>query len=227
MKNNKLIANSLFWMTIATMPIAFSISTALGEAEIFGVAGIVRYSWIMLLFLPVCFLSFLVGKKLKNVGQNYKKLYTAVFICVPLLLIFGSYRFIFQDISYDSNDIYAIEQKVDIDLPDAIKVALHDYAGYSAGYVKITDAEEAADFAKEIETDNRWTQKLSTAVKGLLPLEIQAEMSNFDYFMLFDLSSCTYNEYPADGEYKCVFMAYDHELQRLIILDDYIAEVNR
>lgn len=219
MKHNKLIANLLCLLTLLSLPISFSISAIVGEANIFGVAGIVRYSWIMLLFIPIGVLSLFAGKKLKNAGAKYNKLYVAAFVCLPLLLIFGSYRLIFQNISYNTDDIYTIEETIDLDLPNAIKTASFDYGGYNISYVKVTDTDEAVAFVKEISVDAHWTSKLDTMIKELLPLEIQAEVTNFDYFVFYDLSTGSYNRYPTAGECNYIFIAYDCELQRIIILN--------
>lgn len=225
MKNNRLAINALFLFTLLAAPISFSLCAIVGEPEIFGVAGIVRYSWIMLLFIPVCPVSALVGRRLKKSGRKYKKLYVATWICLPLLLIFGSFRFIFADISYDVNEICAIEEKIAIDFPDRIKVVSHDYPGYNISYVKITDTDEASAFVKQISADPRWTPQLSTIIKGILPFDIQVEMNNFDFFVFYDLFTGGYNESPTAGQCNCVFVAYDCELQRVIILNEYLAKV--
>lgn len=221
MLNKKWIGNLLFWLTIASLPLSFSLCATVGEVEIFSVAGIVRYSWIMLLFIPIGILSIALGNRLKKEGLKYKKLYIVALVCIPLLLIFGSYRFIFQDISYDVRDVYAIEDKIGLDLPGTVKSAHLDNGGYNICYVKITDEAEATAFLQEVTTSEKWKSQLSTMVKGLLPMDIQMEMVNFDYFVLYDLSAGTYNQHPPTDGSKYVFIAYDCELRRLIILDDY------
>ena len=221
MKNNKLISNLLFCLTIASLPIAFSITCIVGEVDIFGIGGIIRYSWIMLLSVPVGLLSLLVGLRLKKEGKYYKKLLIVAGICIPLMVIMGSYRVIFRDISFNTSDVHTVEEKINFALPDNIKVAKHDYGGYDISYIKILDKNEADDFVKEISKNACWTSKLSHANKGLLPFEIQAELSLFDYFLFYDLTTGKYNVCPDTDEYRCVFVAYDCELQRIIILDDY------
>lgn len=122
MKKEKVLGNILFWMTLISPMISFSLASMIGEAEIFGVAGIIRYSWLMILFIPVGILSILIGLQLKKNKQKYKKNLIVAFISLPLLIIFGSYRFIFNsNISYDINNVLTIEDKIDIELPDEIK----------------------------------------------------------------------------------------------------------
>ena len=44
MKKYKLWGNVLFWLTLISPMVAFALASATGEADIFGVLGIVRYS---------------------------------------------------------------------------------------------------------------------------------------------------------------------------------------
>ena len=52
------------------------------------------------------------------------------------------------------------------------------------------------------------------------------EVKLFDYFIFYNITNGEYNTYPVDGEYECVFIAYDSDLQRLIIIDNYIICIN-
>ena len=112
MNKKRILGNILFWTTLISPIVSFSLASMIGEADIFGVAGIIRYSWVMLLFIPIGILSILIGFKLKNSTQKYKKNFIVSFICLPLLIIFGSYRFIFNSVvSYDVNEVSIIEEK--------------------------------------------------------------------------------------------------------------------
>ena len=226
MKYSKLIANLLFVLTIISLPLTFSISAIIGEANIFGVAGIVRYAWIMLLCLPIGILTLLVGLQLKKAGHPYRKLLIVAGICIPLMLIFGSYRFIFREISFEPSDMLVVEEKISFDLPDSIKVATYDYGEYRMSRVKILDKNEADGFLNKINTNACWTSDLSYASKGMLPFDLQPELAQFDYFLLYNIMTGEYNTCPDADEYKCVFIAYDRELQLMVILDDYAGTVN-
>jgi hypothetical protein len=219
MNKNKLLSNLLFWLTIISLPIAFSIACRVGEVEIFSVGGIIRYSWIMLLCMPIGILTLLFGLRQRKTEQHYRKLIIVAVICIPLMAIFGSYRFIFREVSFNVSDVHVAEEKIDFELPDNIKVATHGYAGYDASYVKIMGENEANQFVSRIRADGRWMSKLSYELKGYLPFDIQAEMANFDYFMLYDPSSDRYNACPTNDETNCIFIAYDCDLQRIIVLD--------
>ena len=80
MKTVRILSNILFWITLISPMAAFVLASVVGEVNIFGVAGIVRYSWVMLFFIPLGVLSILIGNKLKKSNQNYKKNYIIAFI---------------------------------------------------------------------------------------------------------------------------------------------------
>ncbi|MDY3899327.1 MAG: hypothetical protein SOZ32_03870 [Bacilli bacterium] len=224
MKKIKVLGNVLFWLTLISPMISFSLAGMIGEIEVFGVTGIVRYSWLMLLFIPIGILSIIIGLKLKNNNQKYKKNLIIAFICLPLLIIFGSYRFIFSNtISYNTNKVSIIEDKIGIKLPNKIKVATEKLDLYNVSYVKIIDNECKESFEQSIKSNSLWKNKLNYEIRGMLPLYFQAqyESENFDYFVFYNITSNEYNTLPSSGEYECIFIAYDCDLQRLIILDDY------
>ena len=221
MKKVNVFGNILFWLTLISPVVSFSLASVIGEADLFGVAGIIRYSWIMLLFVPFGVLSLLIGKKLKEENQSYKKNFIIAFICLPLLLIFGSYRFIFNSVTYDIEQVEAVEQNTDLELPRQVKIATNDLDTYKISYLKIVSEEETSKFESELESNSLWKKEIATNIKGLLPYDIQYQLAGFDYFSFYNMTSSQYNEYPKSGEYECIFVAYDLENQRMIILCGY------
>lgn len=220
--DKKTLGNILFWTTLISPMLSFSIAGMIGESNVFGVVGIIRYSWVMLLFIPIGILSILFGFKLKNSKQKYKKNFIISFICLPLLILFGSYRFIFNGVvSYNVNEVSIIEDKINFEIPDDIKVATNKLDLYNISYVKIVDSESKDVFEQEIRSNPLWQDKLTYDIKSLLPLDIQYESEFFDYFIFYNVTNDEYNMFPLSGQYECVFIAYDCDLQRLIILDDY------
>ena len=62
---------------------------------------------------------------------------------------------------------------------------------------------------------------MSTYVKGILSDVIEIEIEDFDYFLFYNITDNEYNQYPNVGNYDCVFMAYNMQQNRLILIDDY------
>lgn len=227
MKKRKTLGDVLFWSVLISPILSFTLASMIGEADIFGVAGIIRYSWVMLLFIPIGILSILIGFKLKNSTQKYKKNFIVSFICLPLLIIFGSYRFVFNStVSYDVNEISIIEEKINFEIPNEIKVATNKLDFYNISYVKVINNESIEAFEQEIENSTIWQKELNSEIKALLPLDIQYEAEVFDYFLFYNITSDEYNVNLTKGNSEIIFIAYDCEMQRLIIIDKYTISIN-
>lgn len=227
MKKRITLGNVLFLLVLFSPIISFVLACVIGEANIFGVAGIIRYSWIMFLFIPVGILSIFVGMKLKSDKQKYKKNFIVSFICIPLLIIFGSYRFLFNnDVSYDINKILKIEDELKLGIPEEICVASVKLDLYNVSYVKIVDSESKHLFEQKIKNNRLWQNELNFEIKSLLPLDIQHEAEVFEYFIFYNITSDEYNVNPTNGDNEILFIAYDCDMQRLIILDDYKINFN-
>ena len=220
------MGDMLFWLTLVSPMLAFSLTCAVGEAEIFGVAGIVRYSFVMWFFIPIGVLSVFLGKMLARNGEKYKKNYVIAFICLPILLIFGSFRFIFNTVTYDADILRGVEERTDLDLPDEVKIATHKFDQCNLSYLKITDEAEAEAFEQELKNNECWQNTLSSKLEGLLPLDIKYEIHGSDFFAFYNLTDGEYNTYPRDGEHVCTFIAYDSEMQRMIIVDSFSVNLN-
>lgn len=227
MNKKRILGNILFCLTLISPMISFILVCRIGEADIFGVAGMIRYSWVMLLFIPIGILSILIAFKLKKSNEKYKKNFIISFICIPLLIIFGSYRLIFSEIvSYDANKVSIIEDKINLKLPDKIKVSTLKQDFYDISYVKINDNYSKYEFEQEIINNKLWCDKLNIQIKSLLPIDVQNESSNFDYYLFYNITNKEYNKCPNFGEYECIFIAYDCNCDKLIILDNYVINLD-
>jgi len=221
MKKFTVLGHILFWLTVSSPLVSFALASIVGEANVFGVAGIVRYSWLMWCFVSIGIASILIGVCLKNRNLKYKKNLIVAFVCLPLLIIFGSYRFIFTNISYDVNKVVFVENKTALEFPNSIKIATTEWDNYDVSYAKITKEESKEMFEKELANNSLWQKSISPEIKGLLPVDIQYETVAFDYFIFCNITTKEFNKAPNEGTCNTVFIAYDIDLQRLLIVDDY------
>ncbi len=219
--SNSILGDIVFALTLASPWISFYLATVVGEFNIFGIAGVVRYSWIMLLFIIVPVLSILIGIRFKKMGKNCKKNFVIAYICIPILIIFGSYRFIFREVtSYDTSIVAVVENKTRLKMPDQVKVAtLKDT--YNTSYVKITSDECKKTFENEIKKDSRWTKELSIEIKSRLPFDMSYETSLFDYYAFYNVTRNEYNRITIGDDDDCIFIEYNCNLRKLVILSDY------
>lgn len=225
-KRIKFFSNIIFGATLISPMFSFVIACLIGEVNIFGMAGSIRYFWIMWLFIPLGVLSIIIAIKLKQNKQEYKKNYIVAIICIPLLIIFGSFRFLSSDISYDADKLNYTAKITKLELPKQVKIANIDLESYTVSYLKIIDEKEKNNFEYKLEKDALWQKNLSSKIKSLLPIDIQYELENFDYFVFYNLTLDEYNTYPLDGEYDCIFIAYNSKLKKIIILNNLKINLN-
>ena len=217
MKKEEFFGDILFLLTLISPFVSLVIISIFGEPEIFSALGMTRYIWIMLLFIPIGVLSILIGLKLKKGKQEYKKNIIVAVIVLPLLAIFGSYRFIDSNISYDTDIIITL-----ITLSKYKLVSLVTINGEEVGYV-----ESKEKFEQEIKNSQLWEDELDFYIKSVLPYEIQIQSDNFEYFIFYNVTTGQYNDSNfAKGNYKVMFIAYDCDLQKLVILDNYEIKSN-
>jgi len=72
--------------------------------------NMVKYMWIFWLWLPIPILSIILGFKYKKQGLKCTKNIVAGFIIGVLLLVYGSFSFIFKDFNDFTNSIFVITQ---------------------------------------------------------------------------------------------------------------------
>ena len=66
MEKNSKISLVFFIFTLFSPMLSFSLVCLVGETHIFGIAGMIRYSWIMWLFVPFILALIAIEFRLKN-----------------------------------------------------------------------------------------------------------------------------------------------------------------
>lgn len=221
------IGNIIFWLTLISLPFSFTLTTIVGEANIFGLARFIRYLWIMYLFIPIGILSIVFGIKLKRNNLKYKKNFVAAFICIPMLVICGSGKQTFADsFQYDSKRVQTIGKKISIEFPNEISEATIKSDEYDLTYAKIISNDSKIKFEYTIQTNGLWKNDLDIRIKGLLPIIEQGEIQDFDYYVFYNETTNEYNTYPSVENYQCIFVSYALKNQRLMLIDNYKVSVN-
>lgn len=226
MKLMKMLGWVIFWGCFLSIPLSFSMVCKVGEVEIFSAPGLVRYSWVMWLFIPIGVCSILIAVVLKSKNLGYKKNIISGCISIALLFLFGSYFLLFAHVvTYDEKPIIAAEEKAQVSLPDNIKIASHanDDGKFLITYAKLLDESEKASFEAEISVNSKWSDTLDNRFRGEAPGIISYEAYTFDYFVFYNATLGEYNTFPkAAGSYECVLIAYDKEVGRILIIDEFI-----
>lgn len=220
MKIIKLFNYLLLCLTVASLPISFALCNMIGESDIFGIFGTVRYSWVMMLFSVIPISLIILGVSLKKKSDYFYKINFAVgIISLFLLIVFGSFRFMFTNVSYDVEVVDYTEETTGVELPDDIKVASVEFESYNITYIKLNNENEKENFIANIKASHSWNETLSDSMYRALPISIQAQAKNFDYFVSYNKTINQFSSYVSD-EFSYVIMLLDVEMSRVIILEN-------
>lgn len=223
--NNKLI-KLLFILTILSVPLSFLLVAFLGEIFIFSIYGILSYSWIFLLFIPIPLLSFICYVKSKT--NQYKDKKSIAILSFILLVVFGFSGIINNDISYDNRIINEINNKTSLNIPNNLKVINCDKKDYIMGYAKILDKETKNSFHDDVYTSNLWLTNIDD-LQNDLPHTITLELTSpvdkysFDYFVLYNITTNTFNslDNENDNPQNIIFIAYSSNVGRIMYFYNY------
>ncbi len=193
----------------------------------------VEDSWIYFLLLPVAFASIIFGILMKKKGYNYNKNIIAGIIMSIVVIIFGSFSFVFGSSSAPTETFRII---TGTDLPEASSVktinrtnepsVLRGYVTYE--YIITFDEAEATEFENYLTTDSRWMTSLPDEILGITAglTEIYMRDMDFDYVIVHNSSTGQFNKLPVkNGLNSCFNALYDLESNTLRILEyhmDYV-----
>lgn len=171
----------------------------------------------------------LMGKKTKNKKLIPLLTITAILIILVILIA----PIIINDIK-EANEFSdftsVVENQVNIDLPEdgeLVTANFKDWQGYGnvinvnkMSYFTYDNIRQIDEFELDLSTSNKWTTTLDTMMINSIPTNIQSYAAIGDYYSVYNVTVNTYNEVPTlPGEYDFIFLIYQIDNQRLIVLD--------
>ncbi len=213
-------------ISVPVLPIAFLIACLAGETAYFGIGGFLSRSWILFLFLPLeAFLIVCTVKGREKITAYRLKVVVAGVVCF-LLLALGLTGSVFSPIDQSNLPIKIAEEKTGAYLPDDVKVITLPDEACQKSYAKLLTSDEKNAMAAEVLNEERWVAWLGAERASVLPFDVRVGLERFDYYMLYNITKDTYNQYLKEsGDYDFVFVAYNESLGRLLILTELSASV--
>lgn len=207
-----------------------------------GVAGLsaannkhVENMWVFFLFLPIPVGSVVLGFVLKAKGYKWKKNVIAGAIIGVLLVLYGSFTFIFSHI-YDHSDAYidTIEGYTQMDIPQHSYISTQDWSdvtqsGFRGQIYYVSDIyfdeAVAAQFEAQLQQDPRRTREVKNEIVGLL--SGWDTFGDGDYVSVYNIDERLYNTVPSEsGTYRFLSLFYDPETAVLQVVEYDLAYVN-
>lgn len=123
-----------------------------------------------------------------------------------------------------------VEEIIEIDIPPKGELVTADFENWQSfgnsiafdhmAYFVFDDSTQVSWFVSDISNSDQWTTNLDQSVIDVIPTNLQNYATIGDYYLIYNVLTKTYNDVPAlPGEYDCVFLIYQIEHQRLIVLD--------
>lgn len=179
-----------------------------------------EYMWIFYLFIPLPLVSAVLGIVFYTKKYRCKKNMIAGFIMCALLLIYGSFTFIYKDYAlHDFGYVRELEQTVSIDLPDRGYISRAKNTDSKTNSVAMIKFDDADGIYNIVSSDGRFSIGTDSIPFNLIDAYYSAVTSDYHYFMLSDITD---NE--ADGatnteQRRYIFLAYNTDKNILFVLD--------
>ena len=174
-----------------------------------------EHMWKFFIIVPIPLASIILGFIYLKKGYKCKKNIIAGIIMTGLLCIFGSFTSAFSDrISHDMSYLEPISEKINLDIPtDGYISIMYDFqdSDDSLAMVKIDDQNDS--FASELDNNNNWKRDTSFIPSNKIDLYLLTMTSSYDYFMIYNLTTNSYNYF----EGKTIYFAYNIESDVLLI----------
>lgn len=208
-------------LTFCSLHLGLLAMNLLGDVNTFSSAGLLKYTWVMWLFIPIPIITFVLALFLKKNNQKYVLKIVVSIIVAFLLLVFGSYRFLFDSVlSYDPRLVDVIEEKTGLDLPESIEVGAMDNGDVLDIRVKITDDKERQEFERRISNEQIWSSGLNGGVGYLLPpyYQMLSKNGSYEYVLFYNVTENKFNEYPTNENCEYIFVLYDTNDSVMVII---------
>ena len=197
--------------------------------------------WRFYLFLPIPLASLILGIIYKRKGFKSTKNIVVGIIFSALLLIYGSFTFIFSSMySHDFSYVNRIAAEIDFSLPSTGDIASLDWTRgtqsgtqakveqyYYTSDVTFADSDEVLEFNIAVSQSELWKTSVNTTLIGLLPsmYNYLSSSTQYDYYMIYNVDLRSYNSIPnSSGTYRYIFIAYN-SLESTMKIVEYSLDV--
>ncbi len=221
---NKEISLLLFFLALFSLPLSLA-TLYFGDVMMFGIPGILEYTWIsyIFVFLPLASVFFGIFSYIKK--GTYKKNIIAGSLLILFLSLIGSSKYMASNnISYNDSFLVRVENKTEIYFPSKRKAScmLNDnkISGRSTyGNAIFLDEIEIDSFVSNI-NQNIWRPVFTDFI--LNNTVAKYSFDKYDYCFSYVDTIKIFNPQSLEkGTYYITMVTYDIKQNHLCILDDF------
>ena len=219
----KIVEYMLVALTVASPMVSFALVAELSESHIFEVVGMLRYTWVALLFIPIGVVLLLYSRRQKRNGEPYRTNLVISVCVISWLLFFGLWNWmVYKPGRYDTAPVQKAGEITSVHMPNDIKVVSSYYDGGTVSRAKLLSEQEKEEFETDIATNGLWKTSLAQDISAWMPeLVDESELLGIEYCLFYNVSKGEYNAAPGAGD-RCIYISYDKDICKLLICDFYV-----
>ena len=180
-----------------------------------------EYLKYFLYFIPVPFISLVLGIIYLLKGYSCKKNIIAGIIITFILVVFGTAGAM-SNISHNFSYLNDIEQKTLITLPDngEISISYEEDENVKSMAMARFDEEGKLEFVSYLENNDIWSEDRPFVSEEMIGEYYYVTTGLYDYFILYDVTSSKYNVVEENSEgHEFIYMAYNVDSNLLFVLN--------
>ena len=178
-----------------------------------------EYMWVFFIFIPLPLASAILGIIFYAKNYRCKKNIIAGFIMCAVLLIYGSFTFLFKNYTiHDFGYVRELEQMISIDLPDSGYISRADGTDSKTNSFAMIKFDDANEIYGLVSSDKRFSTDMSKIPANLIDSYHLALASGYHYFMLLDITDYEANAVQPQTR-RYLFLAYHIDKNILFVLD--------
>lgn len=193
-----------------------------GKPYLFGSAGVMRYLWVELCFLPLPIVTVVIGIFLRNDKHRFGVLLTCGVIAALLLLVMGTWGFRLDKDTFTRTNLTMVENKTGLTFPANTQVACNGTDSYREINAFVPQSDQAS-FAMDVGTDPRWVTQLPENTQKAMPNLLYLLQQQYTHFSCYNQTTRQFNGECAVGD-ECVFLCYNVNSGTLYVVYDYTVQ---
>jgi hypothetical protein len=162
---------------------------------------------------------------LKSKKYKYESSLVLGMVFSILIFLFGTMSTLSFKFSEDKAYLYALEETINIDLPDDFTIVIEDYtSGIQTSndncIIKCESVVRPLNNDTTYYEQNYWTEELANV--EMMPSLFVYQTESYEYFLVYCIESKEYNPEVFEENYNYVAIAYDKDKNNLIIYEYFI-----
>lgn len=169
-----LVTNSIGYLSVLSIVISLFIELCLTDVAVFKLVGMLKHTWISLLFLPLPVISLFVVIFLRNDKINFKVNAILTSSSLAVLLLIGLAKPLTPAFSVNSNSFEEIRSGLSVELPEKLDIVSIKQADCEIIYGKIVE--------ENFTSTKTWQTSSDSDYDRYLPLDVVQVIDNYEYF---------------------------------------------